>query len=73
MFAKTTFLVGTGVAYVLGTRAGREQYDKIMRAGRKLGNQPTVAGAKEKATDVTEKVMERGQEMLAEAKDSLGG
>lgn len=36
--AKTTFLVGTAVGYVLGTRAGRKRYAQIKRTSSRLWN-----------------------------------
>ncbi len=42
MKGKILLLVGLGVGYVLGTRAGREQYDKISSQANKLWNDPRV-------------------------------
>ncbi len=39
------FLLGAGVGYVLGARAGRERYDQIARAYRRIADNPTVQGA----------------------------
>lgn len=39
---KLTFLVGVGVGYVLGTRAGRERYEQIMRSARRMADNPSV-------------------------------
>jgi hypothetical protein len=39
---KLIFLTGVGVGYVLGTRAGRQRYEQLVRAGRKLKENPTI-------------------------------
>jgi hypothetical protein len=61
---KLILLTGVGVGYVLGTRAGREQYDRIRDQARSLWSDPRVqdqvssaqATVKEKAPLVQEKV-----------------
>jgi hypothetical protein len=40
-----SFLAGLATGYVLGTRAGRERYEQIMRAARTLAENPTVQQA----------------------------
>lgn len=40
-----TFLLGVATGYVLGSRAGRQRYDQIMRAYRKAADHPMVQGA----------------------------
>ncbi|MBC6463629.1 YtxH domain-containing protein [Actinomadura sp. HBU206391] len=39
---KATFIAGTAVGYLLGTRAGRERYEQIRRAYRRIAENPTV-------------------------------
>lgn len=39
------FILGAAVGYVLGTKAGRERYDQIMRTYRKIADHPSVQGA----------------------------
>lgn len=39
------FLLGAGVGYVLGSRAGRERYEQIAQAYRRVADHPTVQGA----------------------------
>jgi hypothetical protein len=39
------FLLGAGVGYVLGARAGRERYEQIARAYRRVADNPSVQGA----------------------------
>jgi len=42
---KMTFLVGFGVGYTLGARAGRERYEQIRRTARGLSENPAVQSA----------------------------
>lgn len=42
MRGKILFVVGLGVGYVLGTRAGRERYEQIKRAAESVWNTPAV-------------------------------
>lgn len=42
MKGKFLFVVGLGVGYVLGARAGRERYEQIRRAAQNVWNQPAV-------------------------------
>jgi hypothetical protein len=66
MKGKLLFVVGLGVGYVLGTRAGRERYEQIARAADRVWNQPAVqqgvGAAKEfaasKLGDVSETVLD---------------
>jgi hypothetical protein len=42
MKGKVLFVVGLGVGYVLGTRAGRQRYEQIKGAAESVWNTPTV-------------------------------
>ena len=39
------FVLGLAAGYVLGARAGRERYEQILRAYRRLVDHPLVQGA----------------------------
>jgi hypothetical protein len=39
---KLSLLIGAGVGYVLGARAGRERYETIVRLARKVGGSQTI-------------------------------
>ena len=39
---RATFIAGAALGYVLGTKAGRERYEQIKRASRRLTENPTV-------------------------------
>jgi len=48
---KILFIVGLGVGYVLGTRAGRERYEQLKAAALKLWNDPTLQRQVDRAED----------------------
>lgn len=62
MRGKILLLVGLGVGYVLGTRAGRERYEQIKSTAQKLWHDPRVQQqvkhaedfAKDKAPEVAD-------------------
>lgn len=45
MRGKIVFAAGVGVGYVLGTRAGREKFDRMVAQARKAWESPTVQEA----------------------------
>lgn len=51
MKGKVLFVVGLGVGYVLGTRAGRERYEQIKQAAASVWNTPTVQRGVDSAKD----------------------
>ena len=54
MAGKLKFLAGLGAGYVLGSRQGREQYDKIVAKAQSLWGNPKVQDAAEKVQHVAE-------------------
>lgn len=56
MKTKAAFIVGTGIGYVLGTRAGRRQFEVIKGHAKDLWSsdsvQSTVSTLQDKATEV---------------------
>lgn len=42
MRGKAMLFFGFAAGYVLGTRAGREQYDRLVRAGHRVAENPSV-------------------------------
>jgi hypothetical protein len=59
---RVPFIAGAAVGYVLGTKAGRERYEQIKRASKKVADSPKVqetAGA----------LMAKGGEIAGVAKD----
>jgi hypothetical protein len=67
------FRISTAVAfaagYVLGTRAGRERYAQIVRAGAQLGRSAPVAGTATLVTEKSKAVAALGVERM---KDTVG-
>jgi hypothetical protein len=58
-------LVGAGIGYVAGTRAGRERYEQLKRAGAKARQHPAVAQLNEQAgavVDLARNTVARGLE-----------
>jgi hypothetical protein len=47
---RLTFVAGLALGYVLGTRAGRERYEKLVRAARQISQNPAVRNVAESAT-----------------------
>jgi hypothetical protein len=45
MRGKLWFISGVAVGFVVGSRAGREKYDQLVAAGRRLMDHPTVQEA----------------------------
>lgn len=49
---KLSLLIAGGIGYVLGTKAGRERYEQIRGAARKVKQNPTVQEKAHQAADV---------------------
>lgn len=65
MRGKMMFLGGLAAGFVLGSRAGREKYEEIVQAARKVKEHPTV----QEATGV---VQAQATKLYGEGKDKLG-
>jgi hypothetical protein len=74
---KTGLLVGFGVGYVLGTKAGRERYEELKASWDQFMGNPSVQRAVTKGREVVETGARRGiravEEAGDEAKDRLEG
>ncbi|MFE5670243.1 YtxH domain-containing protein [Agromyces sp. NPDC056523] len=78
MKGKILFVVGLGVGYVLGTRAGRERYEQIRKAAQDVWNQPKVQEgvqtvkdfAMSRAGDVGESVLDGAKKFVAQVSGS---
>jgi len=70
MKGKLGLLVGGAIGYVLGTRAGREQYDKIVAQGQSLMGNPKVQDAKAQAQDFAK---QKGPEVGQKVADAASG
>jgi hypothetical protein len=73
MKGKILLVVGLGVGYVLGTRAGRARYEQIKKAATALWNDPRVQHqvnnaeefVKDKAPDVAEFLAEQAKRVVS--------
>lgn len=74
---KLGFILGVGVGYVLGARAGRERYDQIERQARRVWRDPRVQKAKDQAGDIAQEkgaqVQGKVQEKISEVKSDKSG
>ena len=74
---KLLLLVGAGVGYVLGARAGRERYDQIADQANKLWTDPRVQTkveeARAKAPEVAAKVGDQAKAKANEVKAKVTG
>jgi hypothetical protein len=61
------FIAGAGVGYVLGTRAGREQYERIKAQAKKLADQPEIKDAAEAVRAEATRLFEEGRQLIQEA------
>lgn len=65
---RATFIAGFAVGFVAGARAGRERYEQIVKASRKVAENPAVqkasraAGAK--ATELTKVAWDKAAERM---------
>ena len=66
--SKATFLAGLAVGFVAGARAGRERYEQIVTASRKVAENPTVQKATKatgtKATELTKVAKDKAAERV---------
>jgi hypothetical protein len=63
---KILLVVGLGVGYLLGTRAGRERYEQIKDAASKLWNDPRVKQRVDQAEDFVKDKAPEVAEFLAD-------
>lgn len=63
---KLTFVVGAGVGYVLGAKAGRKRYEQIAGAARQVAQNPKVQ-------DVAGKARQQAGVAARQAADAVAG
>src|SRR3954453_5635670 len=66
MRGKLMFLAGLGAGFVLGTRAGREKYEELVQAARKVRDNPTVQEAAGVVQEQATKIVSGGKDTLAD-------
>jgi hypothetical protein len=69
MRGKLWFLGGLAAGFVLGARAGREKYEELVQAARKVKENPTVQEAAGVVQEQANRLVTGGREMVA---DKLG-
>lgn len=65
MRGKLWFLGGAAVGFVLGARAGRERYDQLVAATRKLKDHPTVQEAAGVVQEQATRLYSEGKETVS--------
>ncbi len=68
MRGKTAFVVGGLIGYVLGTRAGREQFERIAGQARRVWEDPRV---QEKVADASQRATSFVQDVAPDLKDKV--
>jgi hypothetical protein len=68
MKGKAAFIVGAAVGYVLGTRAGRDQFEKIKASARSAMEHPAV---KDKVAQAESKINDVVREQGAKVTDQV--
>lgn len=77
MRSTLTFALGAGVGYVLGTRAGREKFDRMAVRARRAWQSPTVQDQVTRTSRLVTETLREQRSSLTEratraAKDTLG-
>jgi hypothetical protein len=71
---KATFLAGFAAGFVAGARAGRERYEQMVKASRKVAENPTVQKAAKaagvKATELTKVAKDKAAERMPKITES---
>ena len=72
MGQKTGFLIGFGVGYVLGSKAGRQRYEDIRRWWNQVSGNPTVQRAAERTKDLASDGAKRGLSVVQQGVEKAG-
>jgi uncharacterized protein YjbJ (UPF0337 family) len=74
---KILLLIGVGIGYILGAKAGRERYDQIAGKANKVWSDPRVQekveDVKAQAPEVANKVSDAAATAAAQAKSKVTG
>ena len=66
MKARTGLLVGLGVGYVLGTRAGRQRFEQLRKAAGVVANNPPIKRFLDDSRQLSDVTTRKAREQLAE-------
>jgi hypothetical protein len=69
---RTGLVIGLGVGYILGARAGRERYDQIVAWWERMGGDEAVASVATKVADVTADARNGAREAIGDGLRSAG-
>lgn len=69
---RSGLIIGLGVGYVLGARAGRERYDQLVAMWEQVRSDDRVASALTKVNDATAEPRIRAREAIGEGLRSAG-
>lgn len=73
--SKMWFVAGAAVGYVLGARAGRDSYERLMRSARQFWENPTVQEAagvvRAQTTSLVDTAKDKVQSKTQKATDKL--
>jgi hypothetical protein len=76
MARKLSLLIGFGAGYLVGARAGRERYDKVVATARRLWRDPRVQAKAQQAQHVAkekaEQVGHAAAEKAADVQQAVG-
>ena len=72
MRLRTGFLIGAGVGYVLGTRAGRERYEQLKRWWRSIAGNPQVQQLAERGKGAAGEARRKGVGAVQRGVSSVG-
>jgi hypothetical protein len=70
---KLTLLVGGAVGYVLGAKAGRERYEAIVRAGRRVAGSQTIQATAGVLQAQLDSVAHRARDLISSKASSGSG
>ena len=66
MRGKLIFITGVGIGYVLGTRAGREKFDRMVAQARSVWESPTVQEAAGVVQAQATKLYDEGKQVVSD-------
>jgi predicted membrane chloride channel (bestrophin family) len=72
MGVKSGFVIGFGVGYVLGSKAGRERYEDIRRWWGQLSSSPAVHSAADRTKAVAADASRRGLQVVQSGVEKAG-
>jgi hypothetical protein len=67
---RLTFIAGLALGYVLGTRAGRERYEKLKKSAREFAQNPAVRNTAESAAQQTRQIAGKALHSVSEKVES---